>query len=95
MGLNKEQISFFRENGYLLIPEALDPELCARARDSLWGSLPPGSDIRRDDPTSHVGPFPKKDMIDLDILRLDPPQENMWRDWSDELKSSSGEYGRA
>jgi hypothetical protein len=61
MALSQEQISFFKENGYLLIPDALDPGLCAKARDALWGSLPPGSDIRQEDPTTHIGPFSEKD----------------------------------
>ena len=29
---------------------------------------------------------------DLDTCRLDPPQDDMWRDWSDELRSSTCSY---
>ncbi len=61
MTLNREQISFFKENGYLLVPGVLDPVLCAEAQDELWGSLPPDTDIKRYDPATHVGPFSDKD----------------------------------
>ena len=30
---------------------------------------------------------------DLDRLRLDPPQNDMWRDWSPEVRASDGRYG--
>lgn len=30
--------------------------------------------------------------VDLDKLRLDPPQKDMWRDWSDELQASNDSY---
>ena len=63
MSVNSEQIAFFKENGYLLLPGAMDAELCKRAGDSLWGSLPENSDIQREDPASHVGPFSDKDTI--------------------------------
>ena len=29
---------------------------------------------------------------DLDTCRLDPPQQDMWRDWSDEVKATSLDY---
>lgn len=58
MRLNSEQISFFRSNGYLLVPGALDEELCAHVRDMMWEALPEGSSLHREDPASHVGPIP-------------------------------------
>ncbi|MEM7115316.1 MAG: phytanoyl-CoA dioxygenase family protein [Chloroflexota bacterium] len=61
MHLTAEQIAFFKENGYLLLPKALDTELCAQARARMWSSLPPDSDLKRDDPTTHIGPFSEKD----------------------------------
>ena len=33
--------------------------------------------------------------VDLDACRLDPPQDNMWRDWSEELQVSGTEYSKA
>ena len=33
--------------------------------------------------------------VDLDQLRLDPPQENMWRDWSDTVNVNNGGYSAA
>lgn len=31
---------------------------------------------------------------DLDTMRLDPPQEDMWRDWGDELKAADAPISR-
>ena len=58
--LSSEQISFFKTNGYLLVSGAMDTALCARVREAMWQSLPAGSGMRRDDPSTHVGPFRKK-----------------------------------
>jgi hypothetical protein len=62
--LVKDQLSFFKTNGYLIVPNLLDTGLCDRARDLLWQSLPGGADIKRDDPKSHVGPFSERDTND-------------------------------
>ena len=61
--LQAEQIAFFKENGYLLLAGAMDADLCGRARDCLWNSLPEDADIRRDAPATHVGPFSEKDTL--------------------------------
>jgi hypothetical protein len=61
MKLSVEQIAFFKMQGYLLLPGVLDPLLCAQAQDAFWASLPDDSDIHRDDPATHVGPFCEKD----------------------------------
>ncbi|NKB98624.1 MAG: hypothetical protein GKR90_09070 [Pseudomonadales bacterium] len=58
MPLNNEQISFFRTNGYLLVPGAMDIDLCAKVRDLMWAALPAGSALKREDAASHVGPIP-------------------------------------
>lgn len=57
LSLSEEQIAFFKDNGYLILRDVLDKNLCARARDRMWGSLPEGSHIKRADPATHVGPF--------------------------------------
>ena len=43
------------ENGYLIVRDAMDPDLMARARDRLWDFPPPT--IKREDPSSWVGPL--------------------------------------
>lgn len=58
MYLNQEQISFFKANGYLLVPGAMDTALCAAVCDLMWAALPADSALRREDPSTHVGPFP-------------------------------------
>jgi hypothetical protein len=58
MTLGPEQIAFFKTHGYLLVPGAMDSELCATVRDMMWSALPSDSSLKRHDPTSHVGPFP-------------------------------------
>ena len=55
--LNQEQISFFKANGYLLVPGVMDLELCARVRQAMWRSLPANSEMCQDRPSTHVGPF--------------------------------------
>ena len=55
--LNKEQISFFKANGYLLLPGVMDRELCARVRQAMWQSLPANSGMCQDRRSTHVGPF--------------------------------------
>ena len=37
--LNKEQISFFKANGYLLLPSVMDLDLCAPVRDTTKQTL--------------------------------------------------------
>ena len=59
MHLTHEQISFFKTNGYLLVPGAMDVQRCAEVRDLMWAALPPESKLQRDDPESHAGPFPE------------------------------------
>ncbi|MCZ6617703.1 MAG: phytanoyl-CoA dioxygenase family protein [Gammaproteobacteria bacterium] len=61
MSLSAEQIGFFRSNGYLLVPGAMEVDLCARVREMMWQALPPGASLARNDVTSHVGPFPDAD----------------------------------
>ena len=64
MTLNAEQIAFFKTNGYLLVPGAMDQDLCATVRDLMWSALPEGSHLERADATSHVGPFPDEERVD-------------------------------
>ena len=38
--LDKEDIVFFRDNGYLIKRKILNPKLMAQARDRLWDGAP-------------------------------------------------------
>lgn len=69
MSLNAEQIAFFKTNGYLLVSGAMDTTLCARVRDLMWSALPDDSSLDREDPASHVGPFPE-DERSADSLQI-------------------------
>lgn len=62
--LSPEQIAFFEANGYLLIRGALDPAGRRAARDLVWDHLPGSCKLRRDDPSTHIGPFPEVDCSD-------------------------------
>ena len=53
--LTVEQVGFFRDNGYLILRNVLDPELMAQTRDAWWEVAPP--DLKRNDPDSWVGAF--------------------------------------
>lgn len=70
MRLTSEQVTFFKEQGYLILRGAMDPSLCAAARDRLWDCLPAGSMLVRDDPSTHIGPFPESETTTADQLNL-------------------------
>jgi len=61
MRLSQEHISFFKTHGYLLVPGAMDVQLCATVRDLMWAALPQRADLQRDDPSTHIGPFSEGD----------------------------------
>jgi len=63
--LNQEQLSFFKVNGYLILPKILDPDLCEKARDLLWSSLLKETNIKREDPSTHLGPFIEQDLEEV------------------------------
>ena len=73
--LQAEQIAFFKSQGYLLLPGMLDEKLCSQAQDALWASLPQGSDICRDNPATHVGPFSERDK------QMDPMDSRVGYRW--------------
>ena len=53
--LSPEQIAFFKEQGFLVLPGAVDAGLCEMAQDDMWRIL--GEELpqmRRDDPSSWV-----------------------------------------
>ena len=54
--LTVEQVNFFRDNGYLVLRNVLDPALMAQTRDAWWDAAPP--ELKRDEPDSWVDAFP-------------------------------------
>lgn len=51
--LTAEQIAAYKRDGYLVLPAALDPDLCARVRDDMWATVAEGLPrMRRDDPST-------------------------------------------
>ena len=72
MYLSQQQISFFKSNGYLLVPAAMDVELCAKVRNLMWASLPDTVRLDKEDPATHVGPFSKNESSDDSVnFRMD------------------------
>jgi len=67
--LSAEEIAFFKHNGYLIVQGGFDAQLCAEAVDRMWQELPADSDLRRDDPATHTGPFSERDQ-QLDSMHL-------------------------
>lgn len=53
--LSQDEVSFFKENGYLICRGVLDPTLMEQARESLWANGLTSLD--RNDPSTWVGPF--------------------------------------
>ncbi|MYE25305.1 MAG: hypothetical protein F4Y01_15410, partial [Gammaproteobacteria bacterium] len=56
--LSSEQVAAFKDAGFLRLKGMLDPALCEQALDRLWAALPANSRMRRQDASTHVGPFP-------------------------------------
>ena len=51
--LTVDQIAQFKRDGYLVLPAALDPELCRQTRDRMWETIATHLPrIRRDDPST-------------------------------------------
>lgn len=60
--LTKEDICFFKTNGFLIKREVLDPQLMARARNEMWAGRPASMDV--DDPDTWVGPIKPEEESD-------------------------------
>ena len=69
MYLDQEQIAFFKANGYLLVPGAMDVALCAEVRDLMWAALPQDSQLKREEVGTHLGPFPE-DQEEADSIHV-------------------------
>ena len=69
MKLTEDLLAFFKENGYLILPKVLDLELCKEAQDRLWSTLPKESKLKKEDPSTHIGPFEETD-IQEDVTNL-------------------------
>ena len=66
--LTPEECAIFKRDGVLIKRGVLDPDLCRRAIDLLWqhnADHHPSTHLVRDDPSTHVGPFPDQDTIDV------------------------------
>jgi len=69
--LTAEQISFFKDNGYLLLKNILDLTQCRTVMDRVWDSLPETSHLKKNDPSTHTGPFEPQEEQDSSLnLRL-------------------------
>ena len=56
--LSEQEILFFKEEGYLVKRNVLDPRLMAYARERLWEAAP--SQLKRDQLETWIGPFEEK-----------------------------------
>ena len=59
--LDAQQIRFFKTQGYLIVPGAMDSAQCQRVRDLMWQALPADAHLNRGDPDSFIGPFVEAD----------------------------------
>ena len=59
--LNTEQIRFFKNNGYVIVPGAMSRALCEQVRDLMWKALPGDARLQRDKQDSFIGPFAESD----------------------------------
>lgn len=55
--LTLEELAFFKNQGYLIVEDLLNLELCGQIKDLLWSELPEHVSLVRDDPRTHIGPF--------------------------------------
>ena len=60
--LSTDELRFFRDNGFLIKRQVLNPELMAKAQDVFWANAP--SQLQRDDPETWFGPFDEKHNLD-------------------------------
>jgi hypothetical protein len=67
--LSESQKREFKRNGFVTIRGAVDPDLCQRARETVWEGLP----VDRDDPESWKGMNQGSDIPD--IASTDPFEE--------------------
>ena len=59
--LDTQQMRFFKTNGYLILRGVMDSTLCQRVRDLMWQALPADVSLRRENPSSFIGPFSEQD----------------------------------
>ena len=59
--LSAEQIQFFKNEGYLIVPGAMDLALCQQVRELMWQALPPETVLQLEEIASFTGPFHAKD----------------------------------
>eukprot|EP01050_Picozoa_sp_SAG11_P020830 SAG11_NODE_3586_length_2351_cov_2.305506_3_plen_182_part_00 len=52
--LSASQIASFKIDGYLVLPDLLDPAYMEQAREHMWAEI--GQDIQRSDPSTWSGP---------------------------------------
>jgi len=55
--LNAQEIALFKRQGYLVLPAALDPALCQRARDEMWAAITTHLPRMKRDTPSTWGPL--------------------------------------
>ena len=60
--LTTEDIEQFVQNGFVIKRKVLNPALCAAARDRLWAGNT-SIQLRRDDPSTWIGPLPESDQV--------------------------------
>jgi hypothetical protein len=69
--LSPDQIARFKRDGFLILPAALDPDLCRQARDQMWETIASYLPrMRRDDPSTW-GPLSQEES---DRLKAQKPQ---------------------
>ncbi len=72
--LNEDELRFFKRNGFVVKRQVIDPERLAKAHEVFWERVP--SQLKRDDPTSWLGPFREEFFIDDGTDRL---QDYTWK----------------
>ena len=57
MMLDEGQLRQLVQRGYVVLDAFIDPALTAAARDRLWEYINSLPRMRREDPSTHIGPF--------------------------------------
>lgn len=60
--LSNEEMRFFRDNGFLIKRQILKPDLVERAQEAFWLNAP--GRLKRNEPTTWVGPFADEQRVD-------------------------------
>ena len=85
-GVTGTQIVQFKRDGFIVLPRAIDPGLCRRARDQMWDTIATHRpNMQRGDPSTWM-PFTKEETASY-LRPAEGPSGGIWGNWSNEARA--------